>query len=66
MKTIGIVYNPLKPTAGELVAKIRSWLEKRDMNVLDVTAKQVDTIFPQVELIICLGGDGTILSTARA
>ncbi|HOW59523.1 MAG TPA: NAD(+)/NADH kinase [Candidatus Omnitrophota bacterium] len=62
MKTVGIVINSKKQGALELGAKLRTWLEKRDMTVLDSATMPLDEIVRQVDFVISLGGDGTMLS----
>lgn len=62
MKTVGIVVNARKTGALELNVKLRAWLEKRDMAVLDSTETPLDEIVTQADFVISLGGDGTMLS----
>lgn len=62
MKTVGIVVNTKKKGAEELCAKLREWLGKRDMSVLDSMGASLDEIVRQADFIISLGGDGTMLS----
>lgn len=64
MKKIAIVVNQKKTGASELLAKLRGWLDKRDVEVSDTTTSPVDEILSDAALVICLGGDGTILSVA--
>src|SRR3989338_237731 len=64
MKKIGIVANPRKSGAAELVPKIRDWLEKRECRVADTYAEAIESVLEGAELVICLGGDGTLLSVA--
>ncbi len=63
-KKIGIVANPKKEGAAKLLEEIRAWLGKRDMDVWDAPASAMDEKLPDTSLIICLGGDGTILAVA--
>ncbi len=63
-RKIGIVANLNKEGAADLLRRLREWLEKRDATVLDSTTTPMDTLVQEVELIICLGGDGTMLSVA--
>ncbi|MBI5042536.1 MAG: NAD(+)/NADH kinase, partial [Nitrospirae bacterium] len=74
MKKIGIITKPHKPEAKEVLQKLISWLDARKLEaVLDVdTAKmniksphQKSQIASLVDMIIVLGGDGTLLSVAR-
>ena len=64
MKKIGIVANPRKTGAAELVPKIKDWLGKRECRVSDTYSEPVETVLEGADLIICLGGDGTLLSAA--
>lgn len=64
MKKIGIVANLDKPFARELKNRINDWLKKRDAEVLDNESVSIEEMIRQVELVICLGGDGTILAVA--
>lgn len=75
MKKIGIIVKPHKPESKDVLNKLISWLESHKIEaVLDVdTAKivniksgyQKSQIASQVDMIIVLGGDGTLLSVAR-
>lgn len=62
MKIVGMVVNQKKQGAVELGAKLRTWLEKRDMTVLDSTTVPMDELVKQADFVISLGGDGTLLS----
>jgi NAD+ kinase len=80
IKTVGIVSKPNSPAAGAIVPKLIEWLHHRDIGIrLDehtafyaggpeghpqsVAREEV----PEgCDLIIVLGGDGTLLSAARA
>ncbi len=64
MKKVGIVVNLKKPGAVALVGKLRDWLVKRDVEVSDTTTTPLDDMIQNVSMIVCLGGDGTILSVA--
>lgn len=64
MKKIGIVANPRKRGAAELVPKIKGWLEKRECQVVETYSETMENVLEGAELIICLGGDGTLLSVA--
>lgn len=64
MKKTGIVINPHKKSAAELLPKIRTWLEKREYQVTEATFENVEPALEGSELVICLGGDGTLLTVA--
>jgi len=63
-KQIGIVANAGKAGAHELLAKLKDWLGKRDVPVMDSSNYGVDAMIDVCSLILCLGGDGTLLSVA--
>lgn len=56
--------NQKKTSASSLLQKIRTWLEKHSWEVQDTTQHSVEQVFKGVSLVICLGGDGTILYAA--
>ncbi len=64
MKKIGIIINQKKKGAADLFPKLRDWLLKREFVVADSASSPVDTVLKDAELVICLGGDGTLLSVA--
>lgn len=76
VKTVGIISKPGVPAAGALVPKLMAWLRERNIGIrYDVeTAEYAGTsgaiareeIPEGAELVIVLGGDGTLLSAARA
>src|SRR5580693_235493 len=75
VKTVGIFAKPNAPAAVRLVPELLEWLAKRGITVRldDVAAAYAETTGlprPQVpdgcDLAIVLGGDGTLLSAARA
>lgn len=76
MKSIGIVANPRRPLATSVVPELVGWLEKRGVKVrveeeAGVVVGREDVLCPgdelrsSCELIIALGGDGTLLKAAR-
>lgn len=77
MKTVGIISKPEKPELLELVPEVLAWFEKHDYQVVldDETASYAPGR-PSVErttigehnpkFALVLGGDGTLLSAARA
>ncbi len=76
IKTVGIVSKPAVPAAAEVVPKLMAWLEARAIRVrcderTAVYAARPDGLrredVPEgCDLVIVLGGDGTLLSAARA
>lgn len=75
IKTVGIMLNPNKKDIFEKVLSIIDWLEKRKVKVL--VLREIGEAFPprvlvsieeireKAQLIISLGGDGTLFRTAR-
>ncbi len=76
IKKIGIISKPKKTEIGELVAPLLDWLRKRDIEVF--IDKETASTLPSPEkcltrnemssaadLLVVLGGDGTLLATAR-
>ena len=64
MKKIGIIVNQNKPGAKDLLPKLCDWLAKRENEVMDTTSHAIDEVLKDAALVICLGGDGTLLSVA--
>jgi NAD+ kinase len=62
MEKIGIVVNQKKKGAPELCIKLKEWLGKRDIPVRDSSEASLDDLIESSTLLLCLGGDGTILS----
>ncbi len=75
MKTVGLASNPLKEGASDLAGELIAWLEPRGLVPLLIpeTAQSLgrpdlgaeDDIIAQSDLIIVLGGDGTMLRWNR-
>ncbi len=63
VKRIALLANPTKPGARKLEAELKDWLLKRDIQVFDASVS-FEQVLPQIDLAICLGGDGTILGLA--
>lgn len=77
IRTVGIVCKPLKDVVSSMVPSLVAWLRerKRDVLVDQETAKCIDLDVPvvareafaeKIDLLIVLGGDGTLLSATRA
>ncbi len=73
--SVGICVKPDQPQVAERVAELEEWLRKRGVEVLldpqaaswlGQPALSLDELAGRVDLLICLGGDGTLLSAARA
>lgn len=75
MRCIGIVAKRGQPRALQVAHELASWLANRKMTVMveDALARTIPSAAPasrealvqQVDLVIVLGGDGSILSVAR-
>lgn len=75
MKSIGIAPNPLKKEAVQLASELADWLMQHDMNVMLIkdVADSVgkahlgasDDKVAEAELLLVLGGDGTMLRWSR-
>lgn len=77
IRSAGIVCKPLKEVVSSMVPTLVAWLRQRQVDVLvdEETACCIDPGAPvlprenlaeNVDLLIVLGGDGTLLSAARA
>ena len=77
IKRVGIISKPKKTEIREIVPPLSAWLRERDVEVLidretsaivEGSAKSVsrNELPGQADLLIVLGGDGTLLATARA
>ena len=58
---IGIVYNEDKKGAKELFHYISNWYSEKGKEIVT----EIDKLTEECEFLVVLGGDGTILSTAR-
>ncbi|MGE0132036.1 MAG: NAD(+)/NADH kinase [Blastocatellales bacterium] len=76
LKTIGAVVGPRKPEALEVVCDLREWLKARGIELRAANAIATQTqcaplaesdgvLTEDVDLIVVLGGDGTMLGAAR-
>ncbi len=76
MQRVGIVAKPNKPEAGPILRELVTWLGQRGCEaILDMEAAAVSgpaglglarsEVVGQADLMIVLGGDGTLLSVAR-
>lgn len=77
MKKIGLVVKQAQPEAMAVAQDLRSWLIQRGMEVFIGEAQVIQTsapgeakasaaIPPDMDLVVVLGGDGTLLYAARA
>lgn len=61
---IGIIVNPRKPHARKWLAELRTWLEKRSVEVKDTLESPMEEVLQDASLLVSLGGDGTLLRLA--
>ncbi len=75
IRSIGVCLKPDQPQLGAIVRELQKWLEDRGVEVLLGREAGLATGLPgmvrseladQVDLVIVLGGDGTLLAVARA
>jgi len=75
IKTVGIISKPNAPAAGDLIPKLIEWLHRRAIHIrmdestaayIGVAGLARDSVPEGCDLMIVLGGDGTLLSAARA
>ncbi len=65
MQKIGLIANFNKPRAKELSSEIKSWCKEKKIQVLDALEIPLEKIIESAELLVCLGGDGTILKVGH-
>jgi NAD kinase len=61
---VGIVVKERLPGAREVVARLSQWLCARGVEPIDETQLSRDHIPNAVDVVVVLGGDGTLLSMA--
>ena len=72
---LGIITKPNEPRAGELAARIAEWAAEHQINLFvndrvqdlppGTFSASAREIVDNCDLLIALGGDGTMISTAR-
>lgn len=62
-RTIGLLYNADKPETRPVWQRLKTWLSAQGLRV--VTSPHVIPAMRQAEFIVSVGGDGTVLKTAR-
>ncbi|MFC1808909.1 NAD(+)/NADH kinase [Candidatus Omnitrophota bacterium] len=65
MQAIGIICNQDKPHAQELLKKISAYLSAKNIDVYDNVTTLEQDVINKSEIIVALGGDGTILNIAN-
>ena len=66
---VGVYYHPRRREALELAGSLRAWLDGRVGEIWSSTPwdePRSTERLPGTDLLICLGGDGTVLGAARA
>ncbi len=68
MQTLAIITKKHKPSAWEAGKDLAQWLKKHNLEAVQLENEpepNVPPLPPEVELIVVMGGDGTLLSVAR-
>lgn len=75
IKTVGVVVKPNHKEAWQTACDLSEWLDRRGINLIgkpyaettvcDIDAAETDEFKTDADLIVVLGGDGTMISTAR-
>jgi NAD+ kinase len=81
IKRIGVVVKPHQPDALDTLCRLTEWLNQKDIQLVgqaEIAHEQIeqqtgcaveivkdDQLAPSVDLILVLGGDGTMIATAR-
>ena len=75
VKKIGVFCKPKAPSATDILGRLIPWLRKQNYHVFldegtaaiinETSSHEKKEIFQQADLLIALGGDGTLLSVAR-
>jgi NAD+ kinase len=69
MKRVGILYHPMKEAAQVLATKLEELLSSRGLSVWSYSAwewERAKAQVPGTDLVLSIGGDGTILRAAQA
>jgi len=68
MRRIGVLYNPLSESSTQLSAVLADWLRERGLEVwrgLSHEGRAEPEVLEDIELLVALGGDGTVLRAAH-
>ncbi len=68
MDRVGILYNPLSPPTATLAEEVDEWLQTQGIATwrgVSHDAREDPAPLTECSLLICLGGDGTVLRAAR-
>lgn len=64
LKTVGLVVNPEREDAAQAALAVRTWSAKKGIAVVEPMASE-ESAFATVDLVISLGGDGTVLRAVQ-
>jgi len=64
VKRVGVLTNPTKPNADQVRKDLVEWLQKRGLEIFDTVETPIEKVIAESDVIVCLGGDGTILHLA--
>lgn len=68
MRRVGVLYNPLSEPSTQCSIEVAEWLRARNIEVwrgLSHEGREEPVVLEGLELIVALGGDGTVLRAAR-
>jgi NAD+ kinase len=68
MRRIGVLYNPLSESSSQLSAELADWLRARGIETwrgLSHEGRAEPELLEGIDLLVALGGDGTVLRAAR-
>ncbi len=68
MRRIGVFYNPLSERSVRLSVEVTAWLNNQDIQTWRGTSEECrehPDVLDDVDLLVALGGDGTVLRAAR-
>lgn len=68
MQRIGVLYNPLSESSTQLSAVLADWLRERGLEVwrgLSHEGREEPALLQDMQLLVAMGGDGTVLRAAR-
>lgn len=68
MRRVGVLYNPLSEASEQLSAEVAEWLRAQGIEVWrgrSHEGREEPELLEKLELLVALGGDGTVLRAAR-